>query len=314
MISVIIPCYNEEDTISILLAELNMLAKEFRARYDEEFEILCIDSGSTDGTLQRLKDAVYTEFNTKYISFSSNFGKEAAIFAGLQNSSGDYIVIMDADMQDPPMMIETMYKNIITGEYDCIATKRSNRTGEPIIRSILSQAFYRIFNKVSDTKIETNSRDFRMMTRQMVDAILQVTEHNRFSKGIFSWVGFNTKYIEYNNIERLSGKTKWSIESLSRYAVDGIVSFSTLPLDIILVIGLLTIIISIIVIIYDIIKALSMGGHINPIYVLINLIGINLFGIGALGQYISRIQIEVKNRPIYLVKETNIKLKVNRNN
>ena len=274
------------------------------------FELIFIDDGSDDKTLKLIKKLSKEHEQIKFISFSRNFGKEAAIYAGLKNSSGDFIILMDADLQDPPSLLPQMYSFIKSGEYDCVATRRTSRKGEPIIRSFFTRAFYKIINMISETKIIDGARDFRLMTRQMVNSILKLSEYNRFSKGIFSWVGFETKWLEYENIERHDGETNWSFWKLLIYAIEGITSFSTTPLYISTIIGIIFSILAVISMIIIIIRTLLFGdavvGWASTMSVILFLGGIQLFSIGILGQYISKTYLETKNRPIYICKETNI--------
>jgi len=307
LISIAVPCFNEEEIIS---AFYNILSKVIKNEMkDLKFEIIFIDDGSSDNTLNVIKELSKKDNRVKYISFSRNFGKEAAIYAGLKNSSGDCVITMDVDLQDPPSLIPTMISYINEG-YDCVATKRSSRKGEPILRSFFSNAFYNIINKLSETKIVNGARDYRVMKRPMIDSILEMEEYNRFSKGIFTWVGFETKWIEYNNIERPIGKSKWSFFKLLKYSFEGITSFSTTLLHFATVFGLIIAIISLILIVLVMLRTLifgdSVAGWTSTISAILFIGGVQLFCIGLLGQYISKIYLETKNRPIYITKETNI--------
>lgn len=307
-ISIIVPCYNEQQTLPLFYKEIVSIIEKMNYI---NFEIIFIDDGSNDKTLDILRELKEKDLRINYISFSRNFGKEAAIYAGLENSSGDFISLMDVDLQDPPYLLIDMYKIIINNEnIDCVATRRVSRKGEPIIRSFFAKCFYKLINKISKTEIVDGARDYRIMTRRMKDSILKVSEYNRFSKGIFSWVGYNTKWIEYENIERVAGKTKWSFWKLLIYSVEGIVAFSTVPLSIAAIIGALLCIIAIIIIVIIVIKTLIFGDPVSGwpslACIIIFIGGIQLFSIGILGQYLSKTYLETKKRPIYIVKEQNI--------
>lgn len=306
-LSIIIPCYNEQGSLPSLYNALDELS---HIMWKQQFEFIFIDDGSIDSTLGLITEISKTDSRTKYISFSRNFGKEAAIFAGLNHSSGDYIAIVDADMQDPPQLINEMYILITSEEIDCVAARRKNRHGEPPFRSFCAKLFYKLINKVSDAYIVEGARDFRLMTRQMVNAILSMNEYNRFSKGIFGWVGFVTKWIEYDNKERYAGKTKWSFCKLFIYAIDGLVAFSTKPLSLASLTGLIFCLIAFILICIIVGRTLIFGDPVSGWPSLICIIcfigGIQLFCIGILGQYIARTYLETKNRPIYIIKKSNI--------
>lgn len=305
MISIVVPCYNEEDTINIFLNEISKTEELMKQKYNECFEYIFIDDGSTDKTLEVLKKT-----NVKYISFSRNFGKEAGLLAGLQHVKGEYVAVMDVDLQDPPELLEEMYLELQTDDYDCAATKRSTRKGEPVIRSFFAKCFYKFINKVSDTEIVDGARDYRLMKREMVDAILSLKEYNRFSKGLFSWVGFKTKWIEYENIERSAGTTKWSFWKLFLYSLDGIMAFSVAPLAIASVIGFLLCIISAIMIFVVIAKTLIWGdpvsGYPSLVCIMLMLSGIQLFCLGVVGQYLAKLYLEAKQRPIYIIRESRL--------
>ena len=261
-------------------------------------------------TINVLRELAKRDERVKYVSFSKNFGKEAAMYAGLEKSSGDYIAVMDVDLQDPPELLVQMFQDLESGEYDCVATRRVSRKGEPPIRSLFAKLFYSMINKISKTEIVDGARDYRLMTRQMVDAILEVKEYNRFSKGIFSWVGFNTKWLEYENVERRAGETKWSFWKLLKYSLDGIVAFSTVPLSIASILGLLLCFIAFVLIIVIVVKTLAFGdpvaGYPSLMCVILFVGGVQLFCMGILGKYLSKTYLETKKRPIYLVKEENI--------
>ena len=304
-ISVVVPCYNEEEALPIFYEEITKVAKEIE---NSEFEFLFINDGSKDKTLEELKKLSKQDERVRYISFSRNFGKESAMYAGLKESTGDYVVIMDVDLQDPPKLLIEMYNILEQKEYDCVATRRVTRKGEPKIRSFFARMFYKIINKISKTEIVDGARDFRMMTRQMVNAILEMSEYNRFSKGIFGWVGFNTKWLEYENIERVAGKTKWSFWKLFIYSMDGITAFSTTPLIISTVIGIIFCIIALVMVIVVIIRTLIIGDPVSGwpslVCIILFISGVQLFCIGIIGQYLSKTYLEVKKRPIYIIKET----------
>lgn len=310
LLSIVIPCLNEEKNIFSICKEISKVIKGNVELSNLNFELIFIDDGSDDKTLEIIKKLSKDCEEIKFISFSRNFGKEAAIYAGLKNSSGDFIILMDADLQDPPVLLPQMYSFIKSGLYDCVATRRTSRKGEPVIRSFFTESFYKIINVISKTKIVNGARDFRIMTRQMVNSILEVSEYNRFSKGIFSWVGFKTKWLEYENIERQQGQTNWSFWKLSIYALDGIISFSTAPLYLSTITGIIFSLLAVISMIIIIIRTLIFGdavsGWSSTISVILLLGGIQLFSIGILGQYLSKTYLETKNRPIYICKETNI--------
>ena len=313
MISIIVPCYNEEDALPLFLPELQKVADGMTAAHGEEFEFLFINDGSKDRTLELLRGFAREDRRVRYISFSRNFGKEAGMYAGLQNAVGDYVAVMDADMQDPPSLLPTMYEILQTGEYDCVGTRRQDRKGEPPVRSFFAHLFYKIINRISDADIVDGARDFRLMTRPMVDAIVSMSEYNRFSKGIFGWVGFRTKWLSYENVERVAGQTKWSFWSLFKYSLEGIIAFSSAPLAFVSLMGLLIFGIAFVFLIFIIVRALLFGdpvaGWPSMACIVIFLGGINLFCIGILGQYLSKVYLETKNRPIYIVAETEEKIR-----
>ena len=307
-ISVIVPCYNEQEAIPFFYDEIVKISKIMEN--DAEFEYLFINDGSNDKTINVLRELGKRDERVMYVSLSKNFGKEAAMYAGLEKSSGDYIAVMDVDLQDPPELLVQMFQDLESGEYDCVATRRVSRKGEPPIRSLFAKLFYSMINKISKTEIVDGARDYRLMTRQMVDAILEVKEYNRFSKGIFSWVGFNTKWLEYENVERRAGETKWSFWKLLKYSLDGIVAFSTVPLSIASILGLLLCFIAFVLIIVIVVKTLAFGdpvaGYPSLMCVILFVGGVQLFCMGILGKYLSKTYLETKKRPIYLVKEENI--------
>ena len=303
-ISIIVPCYNEEDVLELFYNKITEVSENI----DAEFEYIFVDDGSKDKTLQILKEHSKKDDRVRFISFSRNFGKESAMYAGLKESTGDYVAIMDADLQDPPDLLKEMYDTLLTKEYDCVATKRKTRKGEPILRSFFSRMFYKIINKMTSTEIVNGARDYRLMSRKMVDSILVVTEYNRFSKGIFSWVGFKTKWIAYDNIERAAGKTKWNFWKLFKYSIEGITAFTTTPLVMSAVIGIVFCIIAFIMILFVIFKTLMYGdpvsGWPSTICIILFVSGVQLFCLGIMGEYLAKEYMEVKNRPIYIVKET----------
>lgn len=304
-ISVVVPCYNEEEALPIFYEEITKVAKELE---NVEFEFLFINDGSKDKTLEELKNLSKQDNRVRFVSFSRNFGKESAMYAGLKESTGDYVVIMDVDLQDPPKLLVEMYNTLEQKEYDCVATRRVTRKGEPKIRSFFARLFYKIINKISKTEIVDGARDFRMMTRQMVNAILELSEYNRFSKGIFGWVGFNTKWLEYENIERVAGKTKWSFWKLFIYSMDGITAFSTTPLIISTLVGILFCFIALVMVIVVVVRTLIIGDPVSGwpslVCIILFISGVQLFCIGIIGQYLSKTYLEVKKRPIYIIKET----------
>lgn len=303
-ISIVVPCYNEEEAIPYFYKEMNKVIKKM----DVDFELIFVNDGSKDKTLEILRDLSKKDKKVRYISFSRNFGKEAGMLAGLDYSVGDYVAIMDVDLQDPPHLIEEMYETLETTDYDCVASRRVSRKGEPPIRSFFARQYYKIINKISKTEIVDGARDFRLMTRQMVNSILELKEYNRYSKGIFSWVGYKTKWLEYENVERVAGTTKWNFWKLFLYSLESIVAFSTVPLSIAAVAGILFCLISFIMILVIIIKTITIGDPVSGWPSLVCIIffvsGIQLFCLGIMGQYLAKTYLEVKNRPIYIVKET----------
>lgn len=305
-ISVIVPCYNEEKVLHILYDELIKISDELKSYI---FEWIFIDDGSSDDTLKIIKQIASKDKRMVYIAFSRNFGKEAAMYAGLCNSHGDYVAVMDADMQDPPSLLPQMTGILEESEYDSVATRRVSRENEPVIRSLFARMFYRIINKISNVDIVDGARDFRLMKRPMVDAIIAIGERNRFSKGIFGWVGFNTYWLSFNNVERKAGETKWRFWGLFHYAVDGIINFSQVPLLFASWTGIILTFVSIFFIIVIIIRKLMCGDPVAgwpSLACIITFIGgIVLFCLGIIGQYIARIYVEVKGRPLYIVRESN---------
>lgn len=309
LISVIVPCYNEQEVLPLYYNEMNKIMAQMKAEHDDiDFELLFINDGSKDNTLKMLRELSEKDKRVRYISFSRNFGKEAGMYAGLENARGDYVVIMDADLQHPPAFIPAMYNYVSKEGYDCATTRRVSRKGESKIRSWFAMKFYKIMNKISQTEIVDGAQDFRFMTRQMVDAILSMKEYNRFSKGIFSWVGFNVKYIEYENVERAAGTTAWSFWKLFMYSLEGIFAFSTAPLALASLLGILSCLVAFIWIIVIIVKTLVFGESVQGFPTIMCAIffigGLQLFCTGILGQYLSKTYLETKNRPIYIISET----------
>lgn len=303
-ISIIIPCFNEEKNIPLVLGAVKQI---FAEKIPAEYEVIFVDDGSTDNTLNLLRELSATDNAVKYISFSRNFGKEAALYAGIKNASGDYAAVMDADLQDPPELLIDMYKELQAGEYDCIAARRVNRKGEPKIRSFFARMFYKLINKVSEVQLVDGARDFRLMNRKYLNALLKLSEYNRFSKGLFDWVGFKTKWLEYQNKERATGSTKWSFWKLFKYSVNGIVAFSSLPLYICSLLGIAMCAVSFLAIIFIIVRQLIFGGSVagwpSLVCIIVLIGGLLMLGIGVLGFYLSKIYLEVKNRPIYISRE-----------
>lgn len=308
-LSIAVPCYNEEKALPYFYEEITKIAKDLSDKHRLEFEFVFVDDGSSDNTSQLLQELAEGDSRVKYISFSRNFGKEAALLAGLEHTTGDYVAVMDADLQDPPRMLDEMYQALTEEGYDCAAARRVTRKGEPKIRSWFATRFYKLINKISSTDIEDGARDFRLMKRCVVDAILSMREYNRFSKGIFGWVGFKTKWIDYENEERVAGDTKWSFAKLLLYSIDGITAFSTVPLSIAVVFGILFCLIAFIMIVVIIVKTLIWGdpvaGYPSTICIIFLLSGVQLFTIGILGQYLSKTYMESKHRPQYIVRDTN---------
>ena len=306
-VTIIVPCYNEQESLPYFYQETVSVLQKIN--YDYEF--LFVNDGSKDGTLPILRELAAQDEHITYLSFSRNFGKEAAMFAGFCNASGDYVAVMDADMQDPPALLPQMLEILENGEYDSVATRRENREGEPPIRSFFARMFYRIFNKISDADIVDGARDFRLMKREMVEAIVEMGENNRFSKGIFGWIGFRTYWLSYKNVERVAGETKWSFWKLFKYSIDGIVNFSQVPLSIASIGGIILTLVAFIMVIVVAIRKLIFGDPVDGWASLVCIItfigGIQLFCMGIIGQYIAKIYLETKHRPHYIVLETNKK-------
>ena len=306
-ISVVVSCYNEEKALPLFYEEMERVRKkDFEGIV--EFEYIFVNDGSKDNTLKIMKELNEKDSKVRYISFSRNFGKEAAMYAGLEASVGDYVTLMDADLQDPPALLKQMYDYIKNEGFDSVGTRRVTRKGEPPIRSFFARKFYKIINKMSDIEMVDGARDYRLMTRQVVDSIISLKEYNRYSKGLFSFVGFDTKWIEYENVERVAGETKWSFWKLFKYALEGITAFSTTPLIFSSILGLIFCFVAFIAIIFIIVKTLVYGdptaGWPSMACIVVFVSGIQLFTIGIIGQYLSKTYLEVKHRPIYIIKET----------
>lgn len=308
LLSLIVPCYNEEKALPHFLPEVFRVAEEMSNKAD--FEILFVDDGSKDGTLEVLRRFAKEDKRVKYLSFSRNFGKEAAMYAGFCNAKGDYVAVMDADLQDPPSLLPQMFDLLESGEYDSVATRRVTRAGEPKIRSFFARMFYKVINRISDADIVDGARDYRLMRREMVNAIVAMSERNRFSKGIFGWVGFKTYWLPYENVERVAGETKWSFWKLFRYSIDGFVNFSQAPLTISAVVGGVFTVLSILAIIFIIVRKLCFGGSsvdgwASLVCIVAFIGGLQLACLGIIGQYLSKTYLEVKRRPHYILRETN---------
>ncbi len=304
MISVIVPCFNEEETIHYFYQAM----EKVRIKMNEEFEYIFVNDGSKDSTLSILRSLSVQDRSVRYLSFSRNFGKEAALFAGLEVANVHLVTVMDADLQDPPEMLMEMKQMLDdNSDLDCVGTRRVSRDGEPLIRSFFATLFYKFMNKISQVEVVDGARDFRLMRRHMVDAILSVSEYNRFSKGLFSWVGFNTEYLPYKNVERVAGETSWSLWKLLSYSIEGIINFSDTPLNIASYTGFFTFLLSLVLMVFVVIKTLVFGdptiGWPSTICIILFLGGLQLMTIGILGKYLAKIFLETKKRPIYIVKE-----------
>lgn len=311
MISIIVPCYNEEESLPYFYEEATRVLCSLKERY--EYEILFVNDGSKDKTIEKIKELAVKDQHVKYLSFSRNFGKEAAMYAGLCHAKGEYVAVMDADLQDPPSLLPEMLKILETNQYDSVATRRSDRRGEPPIRSWFAKKFYLIINKISDADIVDGARDFRLMNRKMVDAIIAMPEYNRFSKGIFGWVGFRTYWLPYENVERVAGQTKWNFWKLTKYAIDGIINFSQVPLIISSWMGGFMTALSCVAIFLLILRRLLFGdpvqGWASLVCIIIFIGGLQMLFMGIVGQYIAKIYMESKRRPIYIIAEDNLKTK-----
>lgn len=304
LLSIVVPCFNEEESVSIFYSEIESTLKDYN------YEIIYVDDGSKDNTLENIKKLANENLNVKYISFSRNFGKESALYAGLKSSKGDLVCVMDVDLQDPPSLLPEMISAIENEEFDIVATRRVSRAGEPRIRSFFARRFYKLINKLSKIDLVDGARDYRVMTRIVVDALLQLNEYNRFSKGLFEWVGFKTKWIEYENVERVAGETSWSFWGLFNYSIEGIVAFTAVPLSLSTLLGIFFSIVAFLLIIVIVLKNIffsdPVAGWTSTICVILLLGGIQLFSIGIVGKYLEKTYTEVKNRPIYIVEESNI--------
>ena len=309
LVSIVVPCYNEQEVLPLFYDEIIKVTNEMKQTHNElEFEFLFVDDGSKDKTLEGFHELADKDSRVRFISFSRNFGKEAGIFAGLENSKGDYVVVMDADLQHPPAFLPKMYEYVMNGEYDCATTRRVSRKGESKVRSWFARKFYSLMNKISQTEIVDGAQDFRFMSRQMVDSILKMNEYNRFSKGIFSWVGFKVKYMEYENVERAAGTTAWSFWGLFKYSLEGIMAFSTAPLALAVLLGVAGCLVALLIAICVLIQIIMYGTEDigTPLIIcVITLFGsLNLTCIGVVGQYLSKAYLEIKKRPIYIARET----------
>ncbi|MBQ7582812.1 MAG: glycosyltransferase family 2 protein [Lachnospiraceae bacterium] len=307
-LSVVVPCYNEEEALPLFYEEFLKMREVFRKKYpDVTMELLFIDDGSTDQTLQVIKGLLEKDPGIHYVSFSRNFGKEAGIYAGLSRAKGDHVVIMDADLQDPPSLLPEMYAAVTEEGYDSAATRRVTRKGEPPIRSFFARMFYRLINRMSKTEIVDGARDYRIMSRRMVDAIVEMSEYNRFTKGIYGWIGFKTKWIAYENIERVAGETKWSFWKLLLYSIEGITAFSTAPLRLASLMGFFFTVLAFVMIVFIVVRKLVLGdptpGWPSLACIIVFIGGVQLFCIGILGEYLSKTYLETKKRPIYIAKE-----------
>ncbi len=305
-VTLIVPCYNEEESLPIFYDAVCDVAKGLE---NYEFDLLMVNDGSKDGTLRVMRELAKKDARVRYLSFSRNFGKEAAMYAGLCNAKGDYTAVMDADMQDPPSLLPQMLEILESGEYDSVATRRVSREGEPPIRSFFARLFYKIINRISDADVVDGARDFRLMKREMVEAIVSMCEYNRFSKGIFGWIGFRTYWLPFKNVERVAGETKWSFWKLFKYSIDGIVNFSQAPLSIASYTGMLFTVLSFLAMLFVIVRKLIFGdpvaGWASMVCIMLFIGGIQLLCIGIVGQYLSKTYLEVKRRPHYIIGETN---------
>ncbi len=305
LISIVVPCYNEEPVLEKFYGEVSKVAQEMSG---VDFEFIFVDDGSKDRTLEEIKRLREGDKRVKFISFSRNFGKEAGLLAGLEYAKGDFVATMDADLQDPPALLPEMYEYVKSGEVDSVGTRRVNRAGEPPIRSFFARMFYKLINRMSKVEMVDGARDFRLMSRQMVDAIISMPEYNRYSKGLFSFVGFKTKWLEYENVQRVAGETHWSFWKLFVYAIDGILAFSTVPLVIAAVLGVIFCLVAFVMVIVIVVKTLAFGdpvsGWPSTICIVLMMGGIQLLALGVIGQYLAKTYLETKRRPVYIVRET----------
>lgn len=304
ILSLVVPCYNEKEALPYFMEEVEKVTKEIK---DIETEVILINDGSKDETIEVIRELKKSYSCIRYLSFSRNFGKESAILAGLAASRGDWTAVMDADLQDPPSLLPEMLKAIREEGYDCVGTRRSTRTGEPPIRSFFARMFYKLINKVSSTKLVDGARDFKLLSRPAVDALLSMPEVNRFSKGLYEWIGFRTKWIEFKNVERIAGETKWSFWGLFKYSIEGIVSFTTSPLILSALLGILFMFISIVTLLFLIVRQLmyhnSVSGWTSMVCIILLLSGVQLFCLGIFGQYLAKMYTEIKRRPHYIIAE-----------
>ena len=305
LLSIIVPCFNEQESLPLFYEKISRVLSGM----DCDYELIFVNDGSRDGTMDVLRSFAETDRRATYLSFSRNFGKEAAMYAGFCNANGDYVAVMDADLQDPPELLPQMLELLLLGEYDSVATRRADRDGEPPIRSFCARMFYKIINKISDADIVDGARDYRLMKREMVDAIVEMGEYNRFSKGIFGWLGFRTYWLPFKNVERVAGETKWSFWKLLKYSVDGIVNFSQVPLSIASMGGLILTLFSFLMIVFIIVRKLIFGdpvaGWPSLACIIVFIGGLELFCMGIMGQYIAKTYLETKRRPHYIVAESN---------
>lgn len=312
LISVVVPCYNEAESLPVFVQACKDVFGDMKSRFGTDFELVLVDDGSNDETVARFKDAEseLTGHAVKWVSFSRNFGKESALLAGLENAHGDYVATMDADMQDPPSLLPEMYERMLDTGCDNVATRRATRAGEPPVRSFFSRCFYKLINGISSTEFVSGERDYRLMNRKMVNAVISLGESNRFSKGIFSWVGFKTEWISYDNVERAAGETKWSFFGLTRYALDGITAFSTAPLQIASFSSLLLFLLFLVFIVIIVVRRLVFGdpvaGWASTACIILFVGAIQLACLGIIGQYLAKTYLEAKSRPSYIVKESNL--------
>ncbi|WP_296893711.1 glycosyltransferase family 2 protein [uncultured Methanobrevibacter sp.] len=304
LLSIVVPCYNEEESVKLFLSEIQSILSDYN------FEVIFVNDGSSDDTLKVIKDLADSNSNVKYLSFSRNFGKESAIYAGLSNANGDLVCLMDADLQHPPRLIPEMIESICAGEADVVAARRTSRKGESMLKSIFSRMFYKVFNRVSQITLVEGATDFRVMKKVVVDAVLELPEYNRFSKGLFQWVGFETKWIPYENVERVAGESAWSFRQLMRYSIEGVVAFTTIPLTIVIFLGTILSVVALLYMIFIIIKYLiysdPVQGFATTMSAILLLGGIQLLSIGVLGKYLEKTYTEAKCRPIYIVRESNL--------
>lgn len=311
LLSVVVPCYNEEAVLPVFYQEITKISEEMAREVD--FEFVFVDDGSSDGTLAEIEKLAASDKRVRFVSFSRNFGKEAGLLAGLEYAQGDFVATMDADLQDPPSLLPKMYQYVRDGEYDCVGTRRVNRAGEPPIRSFFARIFYKLINKMSKIEMVDGARDFRLMSRQMVNAIISMPEYNRYSKGLFSFVGFKTKWLEYENVQRAAGETHWSFWKLFAYAIDGICAFSTMPLVIAAVLGLIFCLVAFVMVVIIVVKTLlygdPVGGWPSMICVVLMMGGLQLLALGVIGEYLAKMYLETKRRPVYIVRKTDKDLK-----